>query len=381
MRPLLLALPLLLVACTPWEEPTGTPDLPASVVSTVPEHEDRHVPGTTEISIEWDRIPQDVTITLIGPGNVALPGTVVGEDRSVARRFEPDAPLEPDTQYDVEVTWSNVDGTHAFEFETSMLGFPLSEDDLDELPGATWAVLPVDLTGLDQLPIAPNGPDIAFLLAVHEDSDPESGELHLVLAQTVPGSMLQDSCVETAVVTAGKDLVPGTSDDRPATWDNPDITASGTRFAPGNESGADGTDETTNQFALRDWDLDATVLPDHDGLFIHAFGAYIDTTGLDGLVPENGQFPPDTTFCDLYTEFAGGTCEPCPSLDRESRCLRAEAANIIGEPRGTNLRIRTCADIIDSAMGDFICQGDDARYDADGDGVYELCPEYVPEDR
>ena len=381
MRRLLLALPLLLAACTPWEEPTGTPDLPASVVSTIPENEERHVPGTTEIVVTWDRIPEDVTMTLLGPGNIELPGTVIGDDRSVARRFEPADPLEPDTQYDIEVTWSNVDGSHAFEFETSLLGFPLSEDDLEELPGQTWAVLPLDLSGLDQLPLAPTSPDISFLLAVHEDSDPETGTVHLVLAQTVPGSMLQDQCAETAIITAGKDLVLGTTDDRPATWDNPDLTAAGPRFAPGSGTSTDGTDESSQQFAMRDWDMDATVLPDQEGLFIHSFGAYIDTTGLDGLVPDSEQFPPGTTFCDLYTEFAGGECQPCPSLGRGSRCLRAEASNIEGEARATDLRIRGCADIIDSAMGGFICDGDDARYDADGDGIYELCPEYVPEER
>ena len=380
MRRLLLILPLVLTACTPWEEPAGTPDLPASVVSTTPEDAERKVPGTTEIAVEWDRIPQDVTITLIGPGNLALPGTVVGDPRSVARRFEPADPLEPDTQYDIEVTWTNVDGAFAFEFETSMLGFPLSPDDLEELPGETWAVLPVDLTGLDALPIAPSGPDIAFLMAVHEDSDPSTGAVHLVLAQTVPGSLLQDQCVETAIITSGRDGLLGTGDDRPAAWDNPDLVAGGARFSPGSGSASDGTDQATQQFAMRDWDLSATVLPDQDGLFIHSFGAFIDTTGLDQLVPQNDQFGPDTTFCDLYIEFAGGTCEPCPSLGRDSRCLRAEANDIIGEPRGTPVRLRTCADIIDSAMGEFLCQGDDARYDADGDGTYELCPEYVPED-
>ena len=163
MRRLLLILPLVLTACTPWEEPAGTPDLPASVVSTTPEDAERKVPGTTEIAVEWDRIPQDVTITLIGPGNLALPGTVVGDPRSVARRFEPADPLEPDTQYDIEVTWTNVDGAFAFEFETSMLGFPLSPDDLEELPGETWAVLPVDLTGLDALPIAPSTSDFLVI--------------------------------------------------------------------------------------------------------------------------------------------------------------------------------------------------------------------------
>ncbi len=380
MRHLVFALSLLVAACTPWEEPVGTPDLPASIVSTTPENEDRDVPGTTDISIEWDRIPEDVTITLIGPGNATLPGVVTGDPRTVTRQFVPDEPLLPDTQYDVEVSWSNVDGEGAFEFETSLLGFPLNEDELDELPGQTWAVLPVDLSGLEDLPIGTSGPDIAFLLAVHEDADPEDGELHLVLAQTVPGSMLQDQCAETAFITAGRDQLLGTADDRPATWDNPDLVASGSRFSPGSGSPEDGTDENAQQFAMRDWDMVATVLPREEGLFIHSFGAYIDTTGLDGLIPDGGQFPEDTTFCDLYAEFAGGTCEPCPSLSRESRCLRAEAQDIIGETRGTDLRIRTCADIINSSFGGFICGGEDERYDADGDGVYELCPEYV-EDR
>ncbi len=381
MRHLALALIVLLPACTPWEEPVGTPDLPASIVSTTPEDEARHVPGTTVIQVQWDRIPQGVSFTLLGPGNVVLPGEVTGDPRTVVRRFEPTEPLQPDTQYDVEVTWTNVDGAGHFEFETSLLGFPLNDDEIDELPEQTWAILPLDLSGLEDLPIAPNAPDISFLLAVHEDAEPESGELHLVLAQTVPGSMLQDQCAETAIITAGPDGVLGTGDDRPATWDNPDLLASGGRFAPGSGSTADGTDTNTQQFAMRDWDMRATVLPQQEGLYIHSFGAFIDTTGLDSLVPGGGQFPEDTTFCDLYTEFAGGTCEPCPSLGRESRCLRAEAQDVIGEYRGTGLRLRTCADIIHSSFGGFICTGDDARYDSDGDGVYELCPEYVPEDR
>jgi hypothetical protein len=38
---------------------------------------------------------------------------------------------------------------------------------------------------------------------------------------------------------------------------------------------------------------------------------------------------------------------------------------------------RTCADVITSWTVDGVCHPEALAFDADGDGTYELCPEYA----
>lgn len=363
--PLLLAL---LVGCTPFEEPSGPPDLPASVVRTFPEDDENNVPGTTRILVEFDRVPQDVSLRLRPRTGDDVPGTTVGDPAEVVREFVPGEPLSPDVDYIVDVAWAS--GSYRFEFETSLLGFPLDDGDLEELPDMAWAVL-IEPFGdaLDNLPIVPVGQDFAVLVGVQEDSALEDGLIDLLVAPTVAGTQLQDQCQETTIITAGPDGELGTDDDAPGTWDNPRITASGERFATGDGG------EVVGAVALQDWALDASVLPSRQGLFVHSLTAHASTRGLDGLVPSDGPFGGDS-FCDVLEEFGAGDCVRCPSGTREERCLPIDLTDYEGETRASPIRERTCVDIIDSHYIGVICDGEDARYDADGDGFYELCPKW-----
>ena len=358
----LLLLSGVLSACTPWEEPTGVPSLPAALIGSVPEDGARDVVRTTPIEVRFDRIPREVELRL----RTALsdvPGTLQTPTNEAVVRFVPDELLDPDQGYVLEVTWA--DGTGRVDFATSLVGEPLDEEEIDDLPGQTWALQP--LANLPELPFLPQGRDLTVLLAVQEDSDPETGELHLVVAPTVAGTELQDQCVETSVVTAGPDGLLDTDDDAPGSWDNPDLVAAGTRFATG---------DPDQLPPLRDWALDATVLPEREGLYVHSFSAQLSTAFLDGLVPSDGPFGGES-FCTVYEQVLGGACEECLTQPiRGARCLRVELRDVQGDTRQSDLRERTCADIIGSAMNGIICGGADANYDEDGDGIYELCPEY-----
>jgi hypothetical protein len=348
---------MLLAACTPWEEPVGVPQLPASVVRTVPVDDENNVPGTTEIVVEWDRVPRDAVLTVRPRTGEDIAGSTVGGADEVTRRFVPAEPLRPDVDYVVDATWA--DGTFRFEFETSLLGFPLDDSDLEDLPEMAWAINIEPFGDLSQtLPFLPGGQDFAVLMGVHEDSDLANGAIHLVVAPTVATTQLQDQCQETVIITAGPDNTLDTDDDSPGVWDNPDITAAGERFVAGSGGNVVGT------VALQDWELDATVLPSAQGLFIHSLSLHTSTRPLDGLIAGGGPLPEDATFCDVLEEYTGQECVRCPSGSRERSCLRIELNDYEGQTRASSIRERTCADI-------------HLRYDADGDGVYELCPEWV----
>ena len=372
----LLLAALVLGACTPFEPPVGVPELPASIVATTPADQDDEVAGTTVLSIEWDRVPVAVTMSLSSFG-ADVPGTVQGSDTEVLRRFVTDEPLRPDANYTLDVAWSTGEGR--ISFHTNLMGFPLDEDELDLLEGQTFFIDPQVLFDLGTpVPGLPDAPDVGFLLAVHESSRLDDGELHLLLAETVTASQLQNQCAETAVITAGPDRVRGTGDDTPGTWNNPVIEAAGALFAPGSGTPYDGTTNLGANLTLRDWTLRATVIPEEEGLFIHRFTALLDTAFLDALIPQSKALPEDSTFCSLMERFGNGRCVPCPSLSRESRCLEIEALDLLAESRRANLRERTCEDIIGSARTGIICDGADERYDEDGDGIYELCPAWTP---
>ncbi|MCO4770141.1 MAG: hypothetical protein KDA24_08940 [Deltaproteobacteria bacterium] len=359
-----------LVGCTPFEEPTGTPDLPASVVGTDPEDDENNVPGTTEVIVEFDRVPKDVAITVRPRTGTDVAGTVLGNENEVVRRFVPDEPFSPDVDWVVDVTWAS--GSLRFEFETSLLGFPLDDGDLEELPEMAWAVIIEPFGDLSNVPGLPQGQDLALLMAVQEDSALDEGFIDLVVAPTVAGTQLQDQCQETTTITAGPDGVLGTEDDRPGIWDNPRITASGDRFGAGDLGGLGGN------LQLKDWVLDASVLPDRQGLFVHSLTLHSSTWALDGLIPSDGPFGGDS-FCDVFPEFGGSECVRCPTGTREDKCLRIELTDYEGQTRASSIRERTCVDIIDSHFIGVICDGSDAQYDEDGDGVYELCPEWHDE--
>lgn len=370
MRTLLTLFSLvLIVGCTPWEEPTGPPALPAAVVRTVPLDDENNVPGTTEVLVEFDRVPRDAVMTLRPRTGEDVAGTTEGGDNEVLRRFVPTDPLMPDVDYVVDITWA--DGTFRFEFETSLLGFPLDDGDIEDLPEMTWSILIEPFGDLSEtLPFLPGGQDFAVLMGVHEDSDLENGEIHLVVAPTVATTQLQDQCQETTIITGGPDNRIDTDDDQPGVWDNPDVTAAGERFVTGAGNDLIGT------VALQDWTLDATILPSQQGLFVHRLLAHSSTRPLDGLVQGGGPLPEDASFCDVLEEFGGRECVRCPTGTREKSCIQIEITDYEGRTRASSIRERTCADIINSHFIGVICEGSHLRYDQDGDGVYELCPEW-----
>ena len=372
-RLLLLLLSLALFAgCTPWEEPTGTPALPASVVRTVPIDDENNVPGTTEVLVEFDRVPRDAIMSLRPRTGEEVPGTTEGTDNEVLRRFVPAEPLMPDVDYVVDVAWA--DGSFRFEFETSLLGFPLDEEDIEELPETAWSILIEPFGDLSEaLPFLPGGQDFAVLMGVHEGSDLDNGEIHLVVAPTVATTQLQDQCQETTIITGGPDGRIGTEDDLPGAWANPDVTAAGDRFVTG-DGGA-----LVGAVPIQDWTLDATILPSQQGLFVHRLVAHSSTRPLDGLVQGGGPLPEDASFCDALEEFSGRECVRCPTGTREEACIQIELTDYEGQTRASAIRERTCADIIDSHFIGVICEDAHLRYDEDGDGVYELCPEWSDE--
>jgi hypothetical protein len=349
---------LLVPGCAPVVPLTGLPDRAALLLSTDPADGQYDHRGDEPLTMMFDTVPEGLVVSIDDSLGNPIDGLLSGDPRGVARTFAAEGGFRPDSGFRAQLSWEG--GDALVRFGTATLGLPIDEEE-DAFLGMTWSLRSEDLFALP-LDLGWDVPEAAVLVAVWDGSEPETGFVHLVAAQTVTGSDLQDNCAETSFLTAGDDGVPGTWDDQPANWANPRLAGAGRDF-PGSAT-----------LRVRGWELDGIVWPQRDGLQIETFRAWLDAGELDGAVPDGA---PGDSFCDFAEQVLGWDCDACPD-NRHADCVALETHDVYGRTRDTDLRERSCADILRSAFLGFSCVEMIDVYDEDGDGVFEGCPEYVP---
>ncbi len=214
---------------------------------------------------------------------------------------------------------------------------------------------------------------IAVLMAATDDSDLDAGAqpgVHVIVAagEFVGGGATQDPCATTSVITAGADGEVGTGDDAPATWTNPTIEVGPLDFP-------EGTLEVQGiATGLQDVSAATTFHPELADARGGFFEGTIDTRPIaPELDPDGGE----DAVCQLLFKTVGVECVECGGDDPGEFCLVIRAEDVVSEHEpGVTIEPTTCADVIDAFETGGQCDSEAASYDEDGDGTYELCPEW-----
>ncbi len=302
-------------------------------------------------------------------------GTTAESSGGTVLTFSPDAPLEPSTDYDMTIHWMpNSAGDFTFTFSTGPYGNELAT------PAATLvdSTYNIDLAGANFVEPPGVGPilqsqigDIAILFMPTADSNFDTGELQIMgalgaVTDPVQNIVVQEDCTETLAFT----------EQEPAEFNNPDMSVGPTDL----DISIQGISATIN-----DLNITGTFHPNGDDMRGGTFAGSVDTRPLaPELDPEGGE----DAVCALVEETIGVECEPCNDDGTEPFCLSLLATEIVAERiDGLVLEMMTCVDIITRyvASGDCgddplpACDCEDAPdYDSNGDGTYDLCPDYVP---
>ncbi len=370
MTPRFLLAVLILTGCAPAT--TGSPPPPDEeepaprtvlVIASHPHPDDPPDSFLFEDSawVRFAEAPDDATLSIDGvEGQSSVDGLV--------HTFTPDEPLDGSTAYTMRLDWSPSDASPlVVEFTTAPHGRTL--DQPTELIDATFHLdlASADFTeppGLGPL-IGPRLGEAAVLFAATADSDLDGGVLHMRGALGTDG-LEQDPCSATLEWTAGPDGVIGTGDDTPADWENP-------RFAMGPSDlvlQVEGAD-----VRLYDVFLVGIIHPELEDMRGVAFDAILDTRALDPLL-SNGA-PGDV--CELIEETIGVECTECGPPEDGLFCLPVAAENIVATRLSTVvLEPASCVDVIERVLSGTCEEVDDDGYDADEDGIYEGCLDYVP---
>ena len=157
----------------------------------------------------------------------------------------------------------------------------------------------------------------------------------------------------------------GTADDTPASWDNPHMVLEADEL-PLSIQGVTAT--------IEDLIISGTFHPDLTNMRGGVFAGTIDTRPLVGAL---GAGESESEICDLVRKTVGVDCIECPDGEFLCLALRAEdlGANLVD---GLVLNEKPCEEIITTFVATGDCDDEAAGYDEDADGIYELCPAYVP---
>jgi len=353
-------------ACTsPGDDDDSTAEPDVVIVEANPEPGEDNFFFQSPLWVEFDRAPDSATISLSGPdGDVA--GTQEEDNNGRVARFTPSADLTPSTDYTMTVSWAPAAQDLNVSFTTGPYGNTVGTE--DDLIGATYNI---DLANANFVEPPGVGPilqsqigDIAIIFSPLPTSDFAAGEMHIVgaIGEDVGGTITQDTCNESLAFTYGPDNVLGGGDDVPAGWDNPVLELGPTDLV----ISVQGINAT-----IQDLVIIGTFHPDLVDMRGGTFAGKVDTRPLaPELDPEGGE----GAICDLVEETIGVSCEECGGTVPGPFCLSVLADNIVAEEvPGLTVAERGCADI----LGDADCADNHADYDEDGDGAYELCPEFV----
>jgi len=357
-------------------------DLPL-VVSTVPSVGATDFFFASNLQVEWDIAPEDASfsLSLSEPNGALLPGSTELSNGGSLLTFDPDADLEPSSQYRVAVSWSSEAGSLSFDFETGPYGEQLDGSAEQSLIGR---VFNLDLSGANFVQPPGVGPilqsqvgDVAILFTMTAESSFDAASqpgLHIVgvMGEIEGGQVSQDPCTETLGFTYGADAVFGTSDDTPAEWDNPSMELGPTNL----QLNLEGMPTTIENLVIS-----GAFHPELDDMQGGVFQGLIDTRPLaPQLDPEGGE----DSICQLVRETVGVDCVPCNDDGTEPFCLDIVAEDVPGLGiAGMTITPTSCVDIITGFVADgTTCQEAAEAYDADADadgvldGTYPGCPAY-----
>lgn len=333
-----------------------------------------------DLRVEFDRPPETATIVLKDAGGAELGGTQTADNPGRTFTFDPTADLVPDSSYTVEVAWTPKEtaGPATIPFQTGPHGTEIGAGAADMI----GVVYNIDLANATFVEPPGVGPIIgsqldgmAILFTPTDESDFGAGTLHILGAMGAEegGNIVQEPCAQTLPFTYGPNGVfDGGGDDQPASFIDPVM-----QIGP--------TDLTITiqgiSATIQDLFIGGTFNPDLSDMRGGTFAGSIDTRPLaPELDPDGGE----SAVCDLVWETVQVACEECGEPNPGAFCLSVLAEDIVAtEVPGLVLQPLTCVDIIDLALNPVdpqnpVCAADEAaEYDEDGDGAYELCPDYV----
>ena len=375
---ILLLLPLL-IAC-PTEEPEPEPTPGAFIIdgNPLPAGSTTDFFFQAHIWVEFDRPAEGVAVVLKDAAGSELGGTQDQDTPGRVYSFDPTADLSPSASYTLEVTWTNFDAANVtppvvIPFQTSSHGTPVGDGAADmigrvyniDLAGATF----VEPPGVGPI-IGSQLDGIAILFTPTDESDFDAGDMHILgaLGEEEGGTIAQEACTETLAFTYGPNGVyDGGGDDTPAAWIDPDMELGPTDIT----LAIQGIEATIQQLFIA-----GTFAPDLSDMRGATFAGKIDTRPLaPELDPDGGP----GAICDLVWETVNVACEECGEPNPGEFCLSVLAEDITAaEVPDLTLIAWDCVSLIEADLAGTDCDGEADDYDEDGDGVYELCPDYDP---
>ncbi len=369
---LLFAAPLALSGCPtePVDDDDATDPVRIPIIVEAHPVPDGQLFYQSNLWVEFDVPPDSVTLELSG----GLAGTTTSSSNDRIWTLDPTDDLDSDSSYSLTVTWSPTESDPlVINFTTGRHGEPVPDP-----TGLIGQVYNIDLAGATF--VEPPGvgaiigsqlDGIAILFSPTDESSFEPGDqpgMHILgaLGAEEGGDIFQEECTETLAFTYGPDHVFGGGDDVPATWNDPRMEL-GPADLPLSIQGISAT--------IQDLEITGTFHPELDDMQGGTFAGKIDTRPLaPELDPDGGE----DAICQLVFETVGVECEECGGDIPGPFCLSVLATDIVAEHiPGLELTPYTCGDLIDIYLASGEC--DEALdFDEDGDGEYELCPDWTP---
>jgi hypothetical protein len=323
---------------------------------------------------EFDIAPDSATVRLEDASGASVDGTVTVETNGRVVTFDPTEDLNSAAAYTMIIEWSpseEGDSPYTNAFQTSAHGGIITDPSL--MVGQVYAI---DLAGATFVEPPGIGPILqsqmdgfSVLFTPMAESDFDGGELHVMGAvggSSEDGELIQDPCAPTLAFT-NPDGIFGNEDDTPAVWDNPEMILAADKL-PLTIQGVTAT--------IQDLLISGTFHPDLSNMRGGVFAGIIDTRPLVGAL---GNGENESEICDLVESTVGVPCISCTTDDGDDTdevfCLSLRAEDLGADViEGLSLQERTCELIIGEFINGGSCPDEAGAYDADDDGIYELCP-------
>jgi hypothetical protein len=379
---LALTIPVLFLATACGQGPTDDDDDDDTerfpiLVEISPTFEQSDFFYRSTLVAEFDIAPESASVTLVDASGAPVAGTAATESNGRVFTFDPDSDLTSSAGYSMVIEWSaSAEGDSPFTnaFQTSSHGDSIA--DSNTMAGLVYAI---DLAGATFVEPPGIGPirqsqmdGFSILFSPMAESDFAGGELHVMgaIGDTDGDTINQDVCAPTLPFT-NPDGIFGNEDDNAAAWNNPEMVLAADEL-PLSIQGVTAT--------IQDLLISGTFHPDLSNMRGGVFAGIIDTRPLVGAL---GSGEDENEICDLVESTVGVSCISCTDDGDDTDevfclSLRAEdlAADVVED---LVLEDRPCELIISNFVADMEeCPEEAASYDADADGLYELCPAYTP---